>query len=72
MTAACSGDDDSFSFDASDTVLDATLSGCYAVEPDGDKANDVRVFTLNGDEQVDGSMVFWATATFTDSLVSSV
>lgn len=65
-TAACSSIDESFFFDASETILDATLSGCYAIEPDGAEANGVGVFTLNGNEQADGDMVFWATSSLTD------
>ncbi|CAN0411015.1 unnamed protein product [Ectocarpus sp. 12 AP-2014] len=66
VTAACSGYDDSFYFDASGTVLDATLSGCYAVAPDGAEANSVRVFTVNGDEQAEGDLVFFASGSVTD------
>lgn len=74
-TAACSDDGDSFYFNVSDPVLDETLSGCYAVESDGAEVNGVGVFTLSGDEQADGDMVFFATSSATDdddSLVSSV
>lgn len=71
-SAACS-DQDSFYFDTTFTLDDATLSGCYAVETTGAEANDVHVFTVNGGEQAEGDFVFFATSTLSDdNLVSFV
>lgn len=53
--------------------IHTTLSGCYAVAPDGAEANSVRVFTVNGDEQAEGDLVFFASGSVTDdNLVSFV
>lgn len=69
-SAACS-DEDSFYFDTTYTFDDATLSGCYAVESTGAEANDVHVFTVNGGEQAEGDLVFFATSSLSDdNLVS--
>lgn len=66
LTAACANDEDSFYFNTTHTVGGVALGGCYARESGGGESHDVRVFTLNGDEQDDGDLVFFATASLTD------
>lgn len=65
-TAACENDGGSFYFNTTHTVGDAALSGCYAAEIAEAETHGVGVFTLNGDEQADGDLVFWASSSIAE------